>query len=180
MKLDKYMVGRRYGKALFEVAEEKQLLPVVYADLREVRKIFVELDDLGNILTDARLEPNEKDHIFDALIPHFQGIVEDFLKVVYEYKRMDDVVLMIEEFERRYDEYRGILYGTVKSVVPLTDEQLAQLQVKLAPVTHSKEVKLTNQIDSSILGGVVVEASGRVLDGSLKTKLEKMKLSLLD
>ncbi len=124
MKLDKFMVGRRYGKALFQAARDKDQLADVYSQLREIRKVFVEIPDLGNMLTDARLEPYEKDEIFHRLVPSFDGLVEDFLKVVYSYLRMDCMIQIIDEYERRYDEYRGIMYGTVKTVVPLTPNNL--------------------------------------------------------
>ena len=180
MKLDKYMVGRRYGKALFEAARDKEQLSVVYPELRKLRKIFEELPDLGNILTDVRLEPYEKDEIFKTLVPHFSGLVEDFLKIVYDYHRLDSIPLMIDEFEHRYDAYRGILYGTVKSVQPLTPQQLAALEKNLEPITQSSQVKLTNQLDPTILGGVVIEANGTVIDGSLKMRLTQIKKALLD
>lgn len=172
------MVGRRYGKALFQAARDKDQLADVYSQLRELRKIFIEIPDLGNILTDARLEPNEKDDIFNALIPSFEGLVEDFLKVVYSYLRMDSLVQIIDEYERRYDEYRGIMYGTVKSVIPLSEEQLAQLQLKLQPIFGAKKIKLENVIDPSVLGGLEIEARNHVIDGTLKTRLDEMKQEL--
>ena len=179
MKLDKYMVGRRYGKALFEAASDQGLLPDVYQELRGLRKIFLNVDDLGNILTDARLEPNEKDVIFNVLIPHYDGLVGSFLQLVYDYRRMDDLVFMIDEYEHRYDEYRGVLYGTATTVQPLTPEQKAKLETNFAQVVGVKEVRLDNKIDPTVLGGVVVEASHQVIDGSLKNQYEKLRQALL-
>lgn len=179
MKLDKFTVGRRYGKALFEATEEKGMLPETYQELRSLRKIFLEVPDLGNILTDARLEPNEKDEIFQVIFPHFSPLVENFLQVVYDYHRMDDLVLMIDEFEKRYDAHRGILYGTVKSVVPLNESQLKALEEKAGQVFGAENVNLTNQIDEKIVGGVVVEAGDLIIDGSILKQLENLRKTLL-
>lgn len=178
MKLDKYAVGRRYGKALFEAAKETDQLKEVYQELRELRKIFQDVDGLGNILSDARLEPYEKDTIFEILIGHFSGMVEDFLRVVYAYHRLSDFLFIVDEYEKRYDAFRGILYGTVKSVVPLTEDEMKRLEEKLIPLTDAKKVKLENNLDPSILGGIVVEAHGKIIDGSLKTKLKEMEKAL--
>lgn len=180
MKLDKYLIGRRYGKALFEAAVKQDNLPEIYHDLRELRKIFLNIDDLGNILTDARLEPDEKDDIFDVLLPHFDGLVGDFLRVVYEYQRADALVLIINEFERRYDDYRGVVYGTATTVQPLTADQKSKLEAKFAEIFGVQEVRLDNKIDPSIIGGVIVEANHRVVDGSLRKQYEKLRQALLE
>lgn len=179
MKLDKYMVGRRYGKALFEAALDKEQLAEVYQELRSLRKVFTNIPDLGDILTDARLEPDEKEKIFATIAPRYDGLVGNFLQVVFEYRRMDDLVFMIDEYERRYDEYRGVLYGVCKTVQPLTPEQKAKLEENFARVAHVKQVQLDNQVDPSILGGVVVEASHKIIDGSLKRQMERLQRALL-
>ena len=54
------------------------------------------------------------------------------LEVVYEYNRMDDLLFMIEEYERRYDEHQGLLLGSVTTAVPLSDEQRIQLEKNVA------------------------------------------------
>ena len=96
MKLDKYTVGRRYGNQ----------------DLVSLRQIYEQVPGLGNMLSDVRLEPHEKREIMDKLVSGYDGIVKNFLEVVYAYNRMDDLLFMIEEYERRYDEHQGLLLGS--------------------------------------------------------------------
>ena len=130
------------------------------------------------MLCDVRLEPHEKREIMDKLVSGYDGIVKNFLEVVYEYNRMDDLLFMIEEYERRYDELQGLLLGSVTTAVPLSDEQPIQLEKNVAKTMDYQSVELKQIVDSSIIGGAIVEANHRVIDGSIRTQLEKMRNQL--
>lgn len=179
MKLDKYTVGKRYGKALFELAFEKQETDAVYQELLTLREVFHEVPELGDILSDVRLEPYEKDEIMKQLAQGFDGMVKNFLFVVYNYSRMNDLLLMIDEYEHRYDEYKRLLLGTVVTAVPLSKEQHQLLENKTATLLGYEQANLINLIDPSIVGGVVIEANHKVIDGSIHKQLEKIKELLL-
>ncbi|KAF1295748.1 ATP synthase F1 subunit delta [Enterococcus sp. JM4C] len=174
MKLDKYTVGKRYGKALFNLAMEEQAIEDIYQQLLSLRAVYAELPDLGNILSDTRLEPNEKRVVMDKLVCHYQGTMRNFLEVVFNYSRMDDLLLMIDEYEHRYGEYKGLVTGVATTAVPLSEEQKVQLEVKIAQHLGYGEAKLVNKVDPSIIGGVVVEANHQVIDGSIGKQLEKI------
>lgn len=180
MKLDKYTVGKRYSKALFELAMEQNQLEEVEQQLLELKAIFDEEPELGFILTDVRLSLAEKEVIVKKLEQGFSGIVRHFIRVVYEYRRMDDLPLMIADFEKLCDQHRGIIHGTVTTVIPLNERQQQALSEQLARLLDCKEVILTNKVDDSIIGGMVVEADNRIIDGSIKEKLNKLSALLLN
>jgi F-type H+-transporting ATPase subunit delta len=179
MKLDKYTVGKRYGKALFELAIEKQEIDSIYQDLLTLREVYHEVPGLGDILSDVRLEPYEKDEIMNRLVSGFEGTVKNFLLVVYNYSRMNDLLLMIDEYEKRYDEHTSLLLGTALTAVPLTKEQHQQLETKAAALLGYEQANLINLIDPSIVGGVIIEANHKVIDGSIHKQLERIQELLL-
>ncbi|MGX7148327.1 ATP synthase F1 subunit delta [Enterococcus ureasiticus] len=179
MKLDKYTVGKRYGKALFELAIEKQEADSIYQDLLKLREIFHEVPELGDILSDVRLEPYEKDEIMKQLVSGFEGTIENFLYVVYNYSRMNDLLLMIDEYERRYDEHKSLLLGTALTAVPLTKEQHQLMEEKAAKLLGYEKANLINLIDPKIVGGVIIEANYKVIDGSIHKQLERIQELLL-
>lgn len=178
MKLDKYMVGKRYGKALFELAQEKQIADEVYQQLLKLREVYHLVPGIGDILSDARLEPNEKDEIMEQLIKGFDGVVEDFLNVVHSYSRMSDMLLMIDEYERRFDDYHGLILGTVVTAVPLTKDQHQAIEAKAAGVLGYEQATLINLIEPKILGGAIIEANYKVIDGSIRRKLKDIEETL--
>lgn len=175
MKLDKYTVGKRYGKALFELAIQKQQADSIYKDLLALREIYHDVPGLGDILSDVRLEPYEKDEIVDKLISGYDGIIKNFLLVVYSYSRMNDLLLMIDEYERRYDDYQQLLLGTVITAIPLTKEQHKSLELKAADVMGFEKANLINLIDPKIVGGVIIEANNKVIDGSINRQIENIQ-----
>lgn len=179
MKLDKYTVGKRYGKALFELAIDKQEADNVYQELLTLREIYHEVPGLGDILSDARLEPYEKDEIMNKLIASYEGMVKNFLMVVYKYSRMNDLLLMIDEYELRYDEHRSLILGTVSTAIPLTKEQHQAMEEKVASMLGYEHAHLINLIDPEIVGGVVIEANHQVIDGSIHKQLEQIRQRLM-
>ncbi|MGX7197160.1 ATP synthase F1 subunit delta [Enterococcus olivae] len=178
MKLDKITVAKRYGKALFELAVESQQTENVHRELMKVREIFESLDRLGDLLSDARLDLHEKRAIMDTLLQGFEGIVHDSLEIIYQYDRMYDILLIIDEFERRYNDSQGIATGFVTSAVPLKEKQREQLSQKMAVQLGYQKVHLTEIVDPEILGGVIVETNHFVVDGSIRSRLERLRKEL--
>lgn len=178
MKLDKYTVGKRYGKALFELAIENNAAEAVYQDLLTIRTICKEVPDLGNILTDVRLKGEEKQAVMDIFTKEFDGLVKNFLLIVFEYNRSDDLVFMIDEYEHRYDSLNKIAHGTLTTAVPISEEKKQQLEAKVADVFGYQKATLTPIVDKSILGGVIVEADHQVIDGSLASQLNGLRAAL--
>ncbi|MFV0559701.1 MAG: ATP synthase F1 subunit delta [Enterococcus sp.] len=178
MKLDKYTVGKRYGKALFELAIESNQSHEIYDELMSLREIFNNIPDLGNMLSDVRLEPHEKREIMNKLTSNYDGILKNFLEVVFEYNRMGDLNFIIDEYENRYDEANGLLLGTVTTAVALSEKQLHALEENVAKKMNYKTAKLAAKVDASIIGGAIVETHNRVIDGSIRMQLDRLRNQL--
>lgn len=178
MKLDKITVAKRYGKALFELAVESQQAEDVYNELLKVRQIFEDIPQLGDLLSDVRLDLNEKRNVMDNLVKGFDGIVRNALEVIYQYNRMYDILLIIDEYERRFNDWNNLVLGSVTTAVPLTKEQKAKLTQKVANQLGYQKAELTEKVDPNILGGVIVEANHHVIDGSIRSRLEYLRKEL--
>lgn len=178
MKLDKQTVGSRYGKALFELASEKQQTVEIYQELLSLRKIYSQVPELGELLTDKRLDPHDKRAIMDNIVSEAHGMFKNFLEVLFEYHRMNDLDEVIDDFERRYNEEQGKVLGRVITAVPLTAAQKTSLETKVASQFGYEHIVLNEKVDPKILGGVIVEANHKIIDGSLATRFEKIRLTL--
>ena len=178
MKLDKITVAKRYGKALFELAVESQQAEDVYNELLKVRQIFEDIPQLGDLLSDVRLDLNEKRNVMDNLVKGFDGIVRNALEVIYQYNRMYDILLIIDEYERRFNDRNNLVLGSVTTAVPLTKEQKAKQTQKVANQLGYQKAELTEKVDPNILGGVIVEANHHVIDGSIRSRLEYLRKEL--
>lgn len=178
MKLDKYTVGKRYGKALFELAAEAGQTEPVYEDLLQLRQIYQEIPDLGNLLSDVRLDQSAKTTLMRQLTAGFEGIVKNFLLVLQRYNRMADLPFVIDEYEKRYDQEQGMILGQVTTAVALAPEQKQRLEASVAKRLGFEKAQLTEKVDPSIVAGVIVEADNWVIDGSVANQLAKLREQL--
>lgn len=175
MKLDKFTIGKRYAKALFEYATEQQSADSIYSELLTLRKVFVNCPDLGNILSDSRLALPDKRKLLVVIKPNFSQTLQDFLQIVFDYHRMNDIEFIIDEFERLYDQANGRVLISVTTAVPMSDEQLKQVSAAYLERFSGQSASVTNVVDESIKGGVILQAQDRRIDGSVRTKLNRIR-----
>ncbi|MDR2465511.1 MAG: F0F1 ATP synthase subunit delta [Streptococcaceae bacterium] len=169
------LIQYRYGKALFEAAVEKDVLDEIAVDLRALSEIFKENPMLGDILTDIRLSESRKLSLVKELKMGAQVLTQNFLSVVFEAKRMNVLIGIISEFEKRYNKKKGLIKGRVTTAVPLTQKQKDEIIKGLTDRLGIQNVEITENVDAKIIGGVVVEADGQIIDGSVRTQLNKLK-----
>lgn len=180
MKLDKYTVGKRYATAIFELAQEANTLPATFEEIKALGLIFDENPDLGEALSDARLSLLQKQPLVDTLKKDFSPFIQHVIQLVFDYRRMADMPFIVDYFETLYDQYNEIVLATVTTAVPLTKAQSGNLGTQFAKRLGMKETVVQNVVKPDILGGVIVEANGQVFDGSVKTKIDRLKKRILN
>ena len=87
MKLSKYEVGKRYGKAIFELAVENDCLAQTHQELLELKSIFEKMPEIGLLLTDVRLDTTKKQAIVDVLTKDCSNLVKESAQVIFENSR---------------------------------------------------------------------------------------------
>ncbi|WEG74092.1 ATP synthase F1 subunit delta [Vagococcus intermedius] len=179
MKTENLTIDRRYGRVLYETAKEEKHLDETYQELVVLRDVYEDVPELGQILSDDRLEPFEKVEILHDLDKDFSETVSKFLRVIYEYGRMQEIPQIIEEFEFLYYENKGILLADVTSAIELSDKQDEKLKEKIAKSFDYETVILRKKVDPNILGGLVITAAHKVIDNSVRTQLASMHKELL-
>ncbi|KRL10618.1 F0F1 ATP synthase subunit delta [Levilactobacillus zymae DSM 19395] len=105
--------------------------------------------------------------------------IKNLIQMVYDYGRMDVMVAIIDQFQALYDEKHHTIYAHVTTAVDLSAEQKDQIATAYAQRVGAQKVILDSQVDPTILGGVIVQSAGMILDGSLKTKINKLRRQLL-
>lgn len=179
MSLDKKTVANRYAKAIFELAEENGQLDQTYQELSALRQVFEENDSLAALLSGVDLSLAEKKSLIDALKKDASPFVSNLIQMVFDYGRMDDLVAIIDEFERRYDRKMKRMHADVTTAIQLDKQQEDQLKANLAKRFGANEVTLTKHVDPEILGGVIVHVDNKTLDGSLSSKIKQIRRLLV-
>ncbi len=116
-------IANRYSKALFELVVEQDQLDETFEELVQLRQVFQTNTNLASVLAGAELALSEKQSLIQVLTDGASTVVANLIKMVFDYGRMDDMVAIIDEFERRYDARKQRVHANVVSAVKLDTTQ---------------------------------------------------------
>jgi len=179
MKLSKEQVGKRYSKALYEVAEEQKSIEEMLEDLKSLKQVYEENPGLSFALAGRSISRTEKLKILDTLKSQFGELMQDFLGLVFDNNRMDCIIEIADAFIVKYDEVNGIVEATVTTTIDLDDAQVKNLESVIKKRFSVNKVNLTKIVDSTIIGGVIIRVGDQVVDGSVVKRFNDIKKTLL-
>jgi F-type H+-transporting ATPase subunit delta len=172
------MAGR-YANALFELALEEKKLDAVKADLERFDALIAESADLNRLVRSPVFSADEQSKALAAILKKagIGGIAANFLNVIASNRRLFAVRDMIRDFKKLLAKHKGEVTADVTAAEILSDAHLAALKNALKSVT-GKDVDLNVHIDPAIIGGLVVKLGSRMVDSSLRAKLNSIKYAM--
>ncbi|HEX5323949.1 MAG TPA: F0F1 ATP synthase subunit delta [Capsulimonadaceae bacterium] len=172
-------VAKRYAAALFDVALRGDSVEAVANDLTVVELFVREVPYLRAVLMQPLITEQRKRKVLsDAFGERIAATTLNFLYLMVRKRRENVLDETITEFRRLADEHANRVVAHVSSVVPLSEEQLSTLARALQRRT-GKNVHIEAQVDDTMLGGVRVRIGDEVIDGGLRTQLERLRGTLL-
>lgn len=172
-------VARRYAQAFFAIAQEKNELDKLEEELRFVIETINSNPELKMILDHQLVAPEEKKEILSNIFSQeLSEITLNFLAVIAEKYRAPYIEEIYKQFVGFANEAKNIAEAYIKSAQPLGDKDLAAIQEKLSKAT-CKNIKLINEVDPNLIGGVVVRIGDKVMDGSILRRLDLLKEKLM-
>ncbi|EEW52812.1 ATP synthase F1 subunit delta [Limosilactobacillus antri] len=179
MSLDKKTVARRYARALFELVDADNEIDQTYQELIALRQVFEDNEGLESALAGVQMAFDDKKALVSALQTGASQSVQNLIQMLFDYGRIDCLVAIIDEFERRYDQRNKRMHADVVTAIQLDKQQRDQLADNLAKRFGANEVVLNEHVDPAILGGVIVHADHKTLDGSLSSKIKQIRRLLV-
>jgi F-type H+-transporting ATPase subunit delta len=169
-------VAGRYATALFELALEQKSVDAVKADLDRFAALVAGNEDLARLVRSPVFTADEQTKALSAVLAgaNIGGLAANFLRLVASNRRLFTVGLILKAFRLLVAQYKGEVTAEVTVAEKLDDKHLGALKSALKGVT-GKDVDLDVKIDSSIIGGLIVKLGSRMVDTSLKTKLNAIK-----
>ena len=172
------VIANRYAEALFHIGEEEKLTDMLYQELSEIVNLIKVNQDLFSILKSPVISKKEKISLIDNIFEDKINInIKNFLKILIEQDRISFISDISDSYKELLNEKNNILEGFVISAIPMKKEEIKELEEKLSE-KYNKNVTLENKVDKSILGGVLVRLGNEEIDGTVKTRLDKMKEQL--
>lgn len=172
------MAGR-YATALFELAIESKKLKAVEADLNAFGAMLKDSKDLQRLVRSPVFSAEEQQGAIAAIAKKakISGTVANFLELIAKNRRLFAVEDMIRAFNALAAQHRGEVTADVTSAAKLSAEQTKALKASLKSVT-GKDVQLETHVDPALLGGLVVKVGSRMIDTSLRTKLDNLQYAV--
>ena len=169
-------VSGRYATALFELAKDEKSVDAILADLNQFDALLSDSADLKRLVRSPVFSAEVQMKALDAVMDKagISGTSAKFLRVLTANRRLFAVSDVIRAFRALVANFKGEATAEVTVAEQLNDKNLDALKAALKSVT-GKDVALNVKVDPSIIGGLVVKLGSRMVDSSLRTKLNSIK-----
>ncbi len=173
------LVSRRYSTAFFELAVEQNIVDTLYKEATILVETLSNEQDFVQVINHPEVTFEQK---FDLLKNVFEGKINELFfglfNIVLIKNREEDLLGILVSFVQKCEEYTGIVEAKVVSATALTDAQLTKIKDKLSK-NLNKEVKVTAEVDVSLIGGMIIYVDGKELDSTVKKYLADTRQNLL-
>ncbi|MEZ3507602.1 MAG: ATP synthase F1 subunit delta [Lachnospiraceae bacterium] len=174
------LISKTYGDALFELAVEEDKVDALLEEIEQLQKVLSENAEFGRLMNHPKVIKEEKIQVAKNV---FEGRMSDellgFLIIIISKDRYRDIDAILDYFIAEVKQYKGIGIATVTTAVPLRDEQCREVERRLLDTTSYKTMEMNYMLDKSLIGGMVIRIGDRVVDSSIKTKLNELQKELL-
>lgn len=172
------MAGR-YATALFELAGEASAIDTVSADLDSFSAMLAESEDLRRLVGSPAFSAEEQTGAIKAVLAKagISGIAANFIGLVASKRRLFALPGMIGAYKALVADAKGIVSAEVTLAEAPSPKRVEDIRTALAAVA-GKAVDVAIKIDPSLIGGIVVKMASRMVDASLKTKLNSIRLAM--
>ncbi len=172
-------VAGRYASALFDLAKEEKAVLATAKALEGLGKAIVESADLQRLFSSPVFKSEDQMSAIEALAAKggLTGLALNFLKLLCSNRRLVALPDSIAAFQALVAEDKGEAVAEVTAAEKLSPAQLKDLASALK-ARVGKDVQLVTKIDRSLLGGLTVKIGSTLIDNSLKTKLQNLKVAM--
>ena len=172
--------ANRYSLALYELAEEANVLPQIEINVLSIINLIEKSKDFRNLTKDPTVSPtdvsNAIDKIFDYL--KIENLLKNFINFLVIKRRFFFVEQILNNFIEICSEKRGELKTEIKSAKNLSKDEINKIKDELSKHFTSK-IKLNYKYDESLIGGLTVQVGSMMIDTSIKNKLQQIENKMM-
>ena len=168
-----------YGEALYQTAVESSKCSEMLSEAKELKQILSDNPELGSLMANPRFDKEEHLRIIADV---FKGRLSEelfaFLDLLVKKNRYTELKGILDYFILRAEEQSGIGHAKVTSAAVIDDSTKKKIEQKLLETTKYKSVEIEYEVDESLIGGMIIRIKDRIVDNSVKTKLENITRDL--
>lgn len=169
----------RYAGALFDLANEQKALDQVHEDLQGFMALLHDSDDLSRLIESPAISKDDQVKALTAIAKKAgaSDLTTKFMGLLADKRRAFVLPDVIDAYAVLLAEEKGLVQAEVVSAIELTQAQVDDVKDKISK-SVGKTVTMTQRVDPSLMGGLVVRVGSRMIDASLKTKLHQLELAM--
>lgn len=173
------LIEKVYGEALFELAREKGETAALLQEVCEVREVLARNPELASLMQHPGIPEEEKEKILQEIWgERISREVTGLMLLLLKKEHYRQLPLVLDYFIDRVKEEEKIGTAYVSTAVPLSKEQQARVEKRLLETTAYRSLEMHFEVDEALIGGVIIRIGDRVLDNSIKTRLENLSRQL--
>ena len=169
------LIEKTYGDALFELAMEKGSLESYFSQCKDILQAILDNEELLKLLSHPKITKEEKVKVIEDV---FAGRVDDditgFFVLIVKKDRQTELLQILEYFIDKVKDYKKIGVAYVTTAVEIGESTKKSIEDKLKATTDYVAFEMNYSVDKSIIGGMIIRIGDRVVDSSIKSKLESM------
>ncbi len=173
------IIASRYAKAFIALGEAQNLLDEFNADLKTIKETIHTNKELSTFIAHPLVSIIDKKEIIDTIFKdNISQYTLNLTKLLIDRNRIFILPLISNHFQQLLNKKRNITTAQVITAIEINEETKTKLKEKLEKL-FAQQIDLETVVDEKIIAGMVVQIDEKVIDGSIKTKLEKMKKQLI-
>ncbi|MFD2573934.1 ATP synthase F1 subunit delta [Spirosoma soli] len=174
-------VAARYAKSLLDLAQEKGLTETMYRDMQFFKHTVAQSRPLMLMLKNPIVRAEKKSAVLKAAFAtRVDPVTMSFFEIIARKNREGIMDAIADEFIKQYDRLKGVERATIITTVPLSDALREKFRAMVTKTTGGKLVELDEKIDSKLIGGYVLRVGDQQIDGSIRNRLNEIRLQFLN
>ena len=173
--------ANRYSLALFELAEEKNLLSQIEDQSLSMLNLINQSNDFYNLIKDPTINQEDLSKVINIIVEKnkFDTLFKNFLNFLIQKRRFFFIESILESFIETCSIKRGELKAELKSAKNLSSDEITKI-TELLTKNFSSKIKLNYKHDESLIGGLVVQVGSTMVDTSIKNKLQQIENRMIE
>ena len=173
----KRLYGRRYAQAVFELALQSKELDKWQSDLQKIAGLTRDAEIMA-LLEAPKLRFEDKVKLLQEKLPGVSPLALNLAYLLASKNRLAIATSIADDYQSLLNDYRGIVETEVTTAVTLTDDEKKEFKERIKTLL-GKEIVLKTRVDPNLVGGIVVRAGGKLIDGSARSRLLNLKKQLV-
>lgn len=172
-------LASRYAQALYDLSVEEKCEEICLKELKTIKDLFEENPGLNALLAQSQISKDEKKNLIEEVFSWAHPYILNTLKLLVDKQRTQIIEDLCKTYREFYNEAHNIVQGVAYTTIPLSDDELHALEKDLS-LKENKTIELINRLDPTLVKGIKIRYGDKVLDASLKARLQGLRDSLIE